>query len=252
LSFRLRNKHPKDRPPTIRIGENNRPRSVTLPGIGQLAVHDDTRPLWRMLAKDRARILFATITHHAGRWWVSLNVEAADLHMAYIHPLRHPADDGGWVGIDRGLSAFLVAADADGREVARIADAPKPLSRGMKRQKRMAKALSRKQKGSRNRRDAAAKLGRHHNHVANIRKHFLHQVSGELVKTHDRLVIENLNVSGMLTNHRLSRAISDAGWAEFARLLRYKQSWRGGQSPSPTSGIHPAGSAGNAGPLIVI
>ncbi len=53
-------------------------------------------------------------------------------------------------------------------------------------------------------------------------------MSNELVKTHDRLVIENLNVSGMLSNHRLARAISDAGWAEFARLLGYKQAWRGG------------------------
>jgi putative transposase len=54
-------------------------------------------------------------------------------------------------------------------------------------------------------------------------------VSNELVKTHDRLVIENPNVSGMLANHRLARAISDAGWAEFARLLGYKQAWRGGE-----------------------
>jgi len=50
-----------------------------------------------------------------------------------------------------------------------------------------------------------------------------------LVKAHDRLVIEDLNVSGMLRNHRLARAISDAGWAEFARLLGSKQTWRGGQ-----------------------
>jgi putative transposase len=93
----------------------------------------------------------------------------------------------------------------------------------------LAKSLSRKKKGSHNRRDAAAKLARHHHHVANIRHHFLHQVSGALVKTHDRLVIEDLNISGMLANHRLARAISDAGWAEFARILKYKQAWRDGQ-----------------------
>lgn len=62
-----------------------------------------------------------------------------------------------------------------------------------------------------------------------MRRHFLHQVSNELVKTHDRLVIENLNVSGMLANHRLARAISDASWSEFARILAYKQAWRGSQ-----------------------
>jgi putative transposase len=227
-SFRLRNKHPTGRAPAIRIGDNDRPRSVTLPGIGVVAVHNDTRRLRRMLGKGRAKILFATICHHAGRWWVSLNVEAADLHPTHHHAPRDQADAGGWVGVDRGLSAFLVAAGADGREVARITDAPKPLAAGMCKQRRLAKSLSRKKKGSRNRRDAAATLGRHHHHVANARRHFLHQVSNELVKTHDRLVIEDLNVSGMLGNHRLARAICDAGWAEFARLLGYKQAWRGG------------------------
>jgi putative transposase len=227
-SFRLRNKHPTGRRPAIRIGDHNRPRSITLPGIGQIGVHDDTRRLRRMLAKDRAKILFATITHRAGRWWVSLNVQAADLHPAHQHQARDPADAGGWVGLDRGLSAFLIAAHADGLEVARVTDAPKALAAGMERQRRLAKSLSRKQKGSRNRFDAAVKLARHHHHIANIRRHFLHQLSNALVKTHDRLVIENLNVSGMLANHRLARAISDAGWAEFARLLGYKQAWRGG------------------------
>jgi len=99
----------------------------------------------------------------------------------------------------------------------------------MRQQRHLSQKLSRKKKGSRNRRQAAAKLGRHHYHVANVRRHFLHQVSNALVKIHDRLVIEDLNVSGMLANHRLARAISDAGWAEFARLLGYIQSWHAGE-----------------------
>lgn len=49
-----------------------------------------------------------------------------------------------------------------------------------------------------------------------------------MVKTHDRIVIEDLNVTGLLANHRLARAISDASWTEFARQLRYKTDWRGG------------------------
>ena len=228
-SFRLRNKHPQGKPPAIRVGEHSRARSVTLPGIGQIGVHDDTRPLRRMLAKNRAKICFVTISHHGGRWWVALNVEAADLHAAYQHPKRPDNDQDGWVGVDRGLSAFVVTAAADGTELARIADAPKALAAGMKQQQRLAKSLSRKKKGSHNRKDAAARLGRHHQHVTNVRRHFLHQVSNEVVKTHARLVIENLNVQGMLANHRLARAISDAGWAEFARLVKYKQAWRGGQ-----------------------
>jgi putative transposase len=61
-----------------------------------------------------------------------------------------------------------------------------------------------------------------------VRRHFLHQVTNELVKTHDRLVVEDLNVAGMLRNRRLARAIADAGWSDFGRLLDYKQQWRGG------------------------
>src|SRR3954453_13628937 len=229
VSFRLRNRRREGRPSAIRVGDNNRPRSITLSGIGQLAVFDDTRRLRRLIANGRAKILFATISQHGSRWWVSLNVEAAELHPAQQHPPHAPGDNGGWVGIDRGLSAFLVAAAADGTEVARITDAPKAMAAGMKRQRQLAKSLSRKQKGSHNRRDAGAKLGRHHHHVRNVRHHFLHQVSNKLVKAHDRLVIENLNISGMLANRRLARAIADASWAEFARQLKYKQAWRGGK-----------------------
>jgi putative transposase len=159
---------------------------------------------------------------------VSLNVEGADLHPARQHPLRERADPGAWVGIDRGLSTFLVAATSDGAEVARVGHMPKALARGLKRQRQLAKSLSRKKKGSQNRTAAVAKLRRHHHRVVNSRRHFLHRVSNQLVKTHDQLVIEDLNVAGMLRNHRLAQAISDAGWAEFARILGYKQRWRRG------------------------
>lgn len=67
-SFRLRNKNPKGKPAAIRVGDKDRPRSVTLPRIGQIAVHDDTRRLRRMIAKNRAKICFATISRHGGRW----------------------------------------------------------------------------------------------------------------------------------------------------------------------------------------
>jgi putative transposase len=149
-SFRLRNKHARAGRSAIRIGDDEAPRSVTLPGLGQLRVREDTRRLRRMLTARRAKILSATVSERAGRWWISVTVEAADLHPGQHHPARVPDDSGGWVGIDRGLSAFLVAANAEGREVARIDDPPKPLARGLARQRRLAKAVSRKEKGSRN------------------------------------------------------------------------------------------------------
>lgn len=128
-SFRLRDKRPKHSRPTIRVGDNGRARSVTLPGIGVVAIHDDTRRLRALLAKGRAEILYATVSYRAGRWWVALNVKAADLHPSHRHPTRADADRSGWVGVDCGLSTFAVAATADGREVARIRDGHKPLDR---------------------------------------------------------------------------------------------------------------------------
>lgn len=227
-SFRLRNKTSATGRAGIRIGDNDIPRSITLPGIGMLRVREDTRRLRRMLAQGRAKILYTTIALRAGRWQISVATEAADLHPACHHRQRVADDDGGWVGLDRGLSAFIVAATSDGTELARIDDPPKPLATGLPQQRRLAKALSRKRKGSRNRKHAAARLARHHHRIANVRRRFLHQVTNTLVKTHDRLVVEDLHVAGMLGNHRLARAISDAGWCDFARLLRYKQTWRGG------------------------
>ena len=115
-------------------------------------IRDDTCRLRHMLAKDRAKVLSATVIQQGGRWWVALNVAAADLHPSLRHPARTDSDRGGWVGLDRGLAAFVVAASADGHEVARIQDAPKALRAGMRQQRRLAKSLSRKKKGSHNRR----------------------------------------------------------------------------------------------------
>ncbi|MFE5477819.1 MULTISPECIES: RNA-guided endonuclease TnpB family protein [unclassified Nocardia] len=227
-AFRIRNKPAKSGRASIRVGDQGRARSVALPGIGAIRVREDTRRLRRMLTKDRARILYVTVAYRVRRWWISLTVEASDLHTAHRHRPREHADHGGWVGIDRGLTAFAVAANSTGAEVARITNAPKPLTTGLDRQRRMAKSVTRKQSGSRNHRQAVAQLARHHHKVANIRRHFAHQVANQLVKTHDRLVVEDLNVAGMLGNRRSARAISDVGWADFARLLVYKQAWHGG------------------------
>src|SRR4029079_10927516 len=62
------------------------------------------------LAKDRAKVLSSTVIQQGGRWWVALNVAAADLHPSLRHPARTDSDRGGWVGLDRGLAAFVVAA----------------------------------------------------------------------------------------------------------------------------------------------
>jgi putative transposase len=226
-SFRVRNKtSAKSGRCCIRVGDGDDLRSVTLPGVGTVRVFDNTRPLRKLIAAGRGKILFATIRHTpAGRWTISLNVQAADLHPAH----RHPADTPGtWVGIDRGLSALAVGASSDGTEVLRV-NAPRSLTGGLRKQRTLAKNVSRKPKGSANRRRATRRLARHHETVANRRKHFIHQVTNGLVKTHDRLVLEDLNVSGMLQNPKLARHIADAAWATLHHQLAYKQAWTDGQ-----------------------
>jgi putative transposase len=203
-------------------------------------VHDDTRRLRRLLrpvaqldpatgqtkVTPRAKILFATVSRHGSRWYVSVNVQARDLH-ANRRPLPRPAGaDNGFVGLDRGLIAFAVAATADGTEVGRFR-APMPLRRGMVRVRRLSHRISATQPRSRNRAKAVWRLSRQHARIANIRRHFLHEVSSQLVQTHDRLCLEDLAVANLMANRRLTRSIGDVAWAELARQLTYKAAWFG-------------------------
>jgi len=87
--------------------------------------------------------------------------------------------------------------------------------------------LSRRKKGSANRKKAVAKLAKAHARVANIRENALHQATILLAKTKTAVVMEDLNVSGMLKNHRLAQAIADVGFSEFKRQMIYKGGWYG-------------------------
>jgi putative transposase len=239
-SFRLRNKKDPAGRDGIRVGEVHA-RAITLPRMGTIRVHDDTRQLRRMLhpvehlsprdgttvVGPRARILFATVTRRGDRWFVALNVEAADYHPELRHPPRSP-NRRRFVGIDRGLTAFAVVADSNAVEVWRF-DAPKPLARRHGRLRRRSRAVARTKRGSRNRARAARRLAQEQIRIGNIRRSFLHEVSSLLAKTHSELAIEDLPVANLIRNKRLSRAIADAAWAEFARQLRYKTAWRGGE-----------------------
>ena len=125
-------------------------------------------------------------------------------------------------------SILVVAGTRDGTETLRV-QAPKILGTRLRRQRRLARAVARKMRGSANQRKARMRLARHHLRVRDTRRHFLHQVSNQLVKTHDRLVLEDLNITGIMSNRRLARAVGDAAWGELARQITYKQKRRNGQ-----------------------
>jgi putative transposase len=134
----------------------------------------------------------------------------------------------GFVGVDRGLAAFAVAATAQGTEVGRYY-APKPRKGNLARLRRRSRAASRTKPRSGNHVKAICRLSRQHARINRVRRSFLHEVSSQLVKTHGRLCLEGLGIANLVRNKHMARAISDAAWAEFARQLHYKAAWFGAE-----------------------
>ena len=93
----------------------------------------------------------------------------------------------------------------------------------------MQRVVSRRQKGSANREKAVRQLAKAHLRIANVRNNALHQVTSRLARTKSAVVLEDLNVSGMVKNHHLAQAIADVGFYEFRRQMIYKGQWYGCQ-----------------------
>ncbi|MFH1876350.1 MAG: RNA-guided endonuclease TnpB family protein [Candidatus Omnitrophota bacterium] len=187
---------------------------------GAIGATDNTVQLPRLgkiRAKERidlkGRILSAAISKEADRWYVSFAVER-DRKIAVNN-------NGEAVGIDLGLENFAVLSDSS--------QIPNPMfyKKSLRLLRRSCKQLTRKQKSSYNRKKAIIKLSRLHRRVRNKRFDFLHKASTELAKTKSMIVVESLNVKGMVKNRCLSGAISDVGWGMFKAMLRYKASWYG-------------------------
>jgi putative transposase len=104
---------------------------------------------------------------------------------------------------------------------------PRPLIKQLQKIKRFSRSISRKQKGSNNRRKAIIKLARLHWRITNLRMDTLHKLSTYLAKNHSQIVIEDLYVKGLVQNKRISKEIHDVGFYELRRQLEYKTKWYG-------------------------
>jgi putative transposase len=156
-----------------------------------------------------------TIRREGDQWFVSIvcAIEQPD-PMVRTEPI---------VALDRGIAHLL--ADSDGK----LTPNPKPLEAALKRLAKAQRVVSRRKKGSNNRKNAVLRVTRLHRKVRRQRNHVLHTLSAAYAKSHGTVVVERLQIANMIRNRPLARRIADAGWSRLVELLRYKLAWSGGQ-----------------------
>jgi len=159
----------------------------------------------------KGKILFATISKNTtGKYYVSVTCE--ENYQPYSKTKTS-------VGIDVGIKDFAILSDR------KVYENIKPLKTKLKKLKYNQRQLSKKIKGSESRNKQKQKLRVIYENITNIRRDYLHKISTEIVKNHDIIVVEDLNVKGMMKNHKLAQAISDVSWGTFYTMLEYKSKW---------------------------
>lgn len=181
---------------------------IRIPNLGWVRMRESLR--------FTGKILSATISRVADKWFVSITVDTQDnSHLTQ-------AENQGAVGVDLGISALATLSTGE------TIPGPKPHKALLGRLRRLSRSLSRKQKGSRNRQKAKAKLAKLHARIAAIRSDALHKLTTNLTRRFHTIGIEDLNVRGMMANRHLARSIADMSFFEFRRQLEYKARMRGG------------------------
>lgn len=152
-----------------------------------------------------------------GKFFISITVELPDVKVK-----QKPISKTNAVGIDTGIKTF--ATLSDGTEI----ENPKHLKSSIQRLKVLQKRASKKQKGSANRKKANLKVALLHEKISNQRLDFIHKTTTAIAKQYDTVACENLNISGMMRNHKLAQSIADLGLGRFYTILQYKMQEHGG------------------------
>ena len=154
--------------------------------------------------------------NRANQWFAVFSCELENIGKSHSFPQNS-------IGIDVGLENFATLSDGE------IINNPRYLIRSEKKIKLLQRRLSRKKKGSSNRRKANFRLAKQHLKVTNQRTDFLHKLSKSIVSKYSFIAVENLNVNEMVHNHWLAKSINDVSWNRFIQMLSYKEVILGGQ-----------------------
>ncbi len=187
---------------------------IVLPRLGPIRTHEPTTALAERIAAGTARIMTATLSREGDRWFVSFTCE---VDRAPGHP-AHPASI---VGVDAGVHHLAVLSTGE------AVPNPRPLHGTLRRIARLCRTMARRTRGSGRWQQARRQLARAYRRAACIRADTMHKLTTRLARAHGTIVVERLNVAGMMRNHRLGPAIADAGLGALRRQLRYKCQWYG-------------------------
>lgn len=201
-------------------------RHITLPVIGRVRTHENTRRAERLVRAGRARVLAVSVRRNGTRLDASVRV----LCQRPIRPNVVPPESR--VGVDAGVRRLATVATADGTILVRSQN-PRPLEAALRELRQVYRARSRCTKGSRRYRARTTDISRLHRRVADVRAHHLHVLTTNLAKTHGRIVVESLDTAGMLRQKGLAgararrRGLSDSALGAARRHLSYKTGWYG-------------------------
>jgi putative transposase len=184
---------------------------VSIPKIGWIKARTERLPEGKLKTTTVKRV-------PSGKYFISVLAEDG-----FEVTAKAQTTEAKTIGIDLGLKEFAILSS--GEKI----DNPKFAKKAKKKIKHHQRALSRKKKGGKNREQARRRFAIAHEKVANQRKDFLHKASSQIVYDSqvNTIVMEDLNIKGMVKNHNMAGAVSDGGWGEFVRQIKYKCEWSG-------------------------